>query len=101
VIQGLPPCPFWMTWIRLFDNMLGINRLENPVVKLPGMALTYIKGHDRDTAIYFDGKTYLREPALTFVPAGKNWIEGTVGFWVKPESSIRAYLKRSDGYIAL
>ncbi len=59
---------------------------ENPVVKLPGIALTYIKGHNRDTAIYFDGKTYLREPALTFVPAGNNWIEGTVEFWIKPSA---------------
>jgi len=59
---------------------------ENPVVKLPGIPLTYIRGHDRDTAIYFDGKTYLREPGLTFVPAGKNWIEGTVEFWIKPSA---------------
>jgi hypothetical protein len=57
---------------------------ENPLVKLPGMALTYVRGQDRDTAISFDGKTYLREPALTFVPPGKNWIEGTVSFWIKP-----------------
>ena len=57
---------------------------ENPVVKLPGMALSYTRGHDRGEAIYFDGKTYLREPALTFIPSGKNWIEGTVEFWIKP-----------------
>jgi hypothetical protein len=57
---------------------------ENPIVKLPGMALTYIKGYDRGDAIYFNGSTYLREPSLTFVPYGKNWIEGTVEFWVKP-----------------
>jgi len=49
------------------------------------MALTYVRGQDRgDTAIFFDGKTYLREPALTFVTAGKNWIEGTVSFRIKP-----------------
>ena len=57
---------------------------ENPVVKLPGMALTYTKGRDGSYAIYFDGKTYLKEPPLTFVPYGKNWIEGTVEFWIKP-----------------
>jgi len=57
---------------------------ENPVVKLPGMVLTYVRGHDRGEAIFFDGKTYLREPALTFIPAGKNWVEGTVEFWIKP-----------------
>ncbi|MDI6727895.1 MAG: caspase family protein [Thermodesulfovibrionales bacterium] len=58
---------------------------ENPLVKLPGMALTYTKGHDRSDAIYFDGSTYLKEPSLGFVPSGKNWIEGTVEFWIKPE----------------
>ena len=58
---------------------------ENPVVKLPGMALTYVRGRDRGEAIYFDGKTYLREPALTFIPAGRNWVEGTVEFWLKPK----------------
>lgn len=57
---------------------------ENPLVKLPGVALTYTKGRDRGEAIYFDGKTYLKEPPLMFVPSGKNWIEGTVEFWVKP-----------------
>lgn len=59
---------------------------ENPLVKLPGIQLTYVKGHDRGTAIYFNGKTYLREPALTFVPREKNWTEGTVEFWIKPSS---------------
>lgn len=61
---------------------------ENPVVKLPGLALTaaltYVRGHDRGEAIFFDGKTYLQEPALTFIPYGKNWVEGTVEFWIKP-----------------
>jgi|GEM_PF-2582350 len=57
---------------------------ENPLVKLPGLALTYAKGYDRGDAIYFNGSTYLRERSLTFVPYGKNWIEGTVEFWVKP-----------------
>jgi len=57
---------------------------ENPVVKLPGVPLTYVRGHDRGEAIFFDGKTYFREPALTFIPDGKNWVEGTVEFWIKP-----------------
>ena len=57
---------------------------ENPVVKLPGIPLTYTRGYDRGEALFFDGKTYLREPGLTFVPAGKNWIEGMVEFWIRP-----------------
>jgi hypothetical protein len=57
---------------------------ENPLVKLPDMQLTYVRGHDRGEAIYFDGKSYLRESGLTFIPAGKNWVEGTVEFWIKP-----------------
>ncbi len=57
---------------------------ENPLVKLPGIALTYTKGRDRSDAIYFDGSTYLREPSLTFVPHEKNWTEGTIAFWINP-----------------
>jgi hypothetical protein len=57
---------------------------EDPVVKLPGVALTYVRGHDSGEAIFFDGETNVREPALTFIPAGKNWVEGTVEFWIKP-----------------
>jgi hypothetical protein len=58
---------------------------EDPVVKLPGMTLTYVRGHDRGEAVYFDGKTFLMEPPLRFVPRGKNWVEGTVEFWIKPD----------------
>lgn len=57
---------------------------ENPLVKLPGITLNYLSGKDGGTAIYFNGQNYLKEPALTFVPPGKNWIEGTVAFWIKP-----------------
>lgn len=57
---------------------------EDPVVKLPGMDLTYVQGHDRGEALFFDGATHLREPGLRWIPAGSNWVEGTVEFWIKP-----------------
>lgn len=56
----------------------------NPVVKLPGIPLSYVRGHGGGEAIYFNGTSYLREPALRFVPSGTNWTEGTVEFWIKP-----------------